>query len=69
MIPSRSSRPALCLALLLGTALAALPPRPAFAEEAAGGVAFEPSGTPFADVLAKAKAEGKPVFMDFFTEW
>ena len=33
------------------------------------GVQFE-SGTPaFADVLAKAKAAGKPVFIDFTTEW
>ena len=39
------------------------------AETPAVGVQFE-AGTPaFADVLAKAKAAGKPVFIDFTTEW
>ena len=33
------------------------------------GVAFEPGTPPFADVLAKAKAESKLVFVDFATEW
>ncbi len=33
------------------------------------GVAFEPGTPPFADVLAKAKAEQKLVFVDFATEW
>ena len=38
-------------------------------ETAKTGVVFE-EGTPaFADLLAKAKATSKPVFMDFFTEW
>src|SRR5437867_228320 len=35
----------------------------------AAGVAFEPGAPAFADVLAKAKAQGKPVFVDFTTDW
>ena len=31
----------------------------------AGGVAFEPGPPPLADVLAKAKAQKKSVFVDF----
>jgi hypothetical protein len=69
MDPSRRARSTVVAALLLGAALSALPSRTALAEGPAGGVAFEPAGTPFADALAKAKAQGKPVFMDFFTEW
>src|SRR5262245_24739094 len=40
---------------------------PGSAREA--GVAFEPGSPPWAEVLAKAKAAGKPVFVDFSTEW
>jgi hypothetical protein len=69
MDPSLRTRSAVVAALLLGAAVSAIPSRTAFAEGPAGGVAFEPAGTPFADVLAKAKAQGKPVFVDFFTEW
>ena len=37
-------------------------------EPTKGGVAFE-AGTPaFADVLAKAKAESRPVFLDFYSD-
>lgn len=36
---------------------------------AVAGVVFEPGPPPFADLLAKAKAEGKPIFIDFSTEW
>jgi thiol-disulfide isomerase/thioredoxin len=50
------------LAVAPGTALGGEEPAPA-------GVAFEPGTPPFADVLAKAKAEGKPAFLDFATEW
>lgn len=56
-------------------ALAAALPLPARADEvaapesAAWAVKFEPGTPPFADVLAKAKAEGRPVFLDFTTEW
>jgi len=34
----------------------------------AQGVAFEPGTPAFADVLAKAAAEKKPAFLDFFTD-
>lgn len=33
------------------------------------GVVFEPGTPRFADVLAKAKTEKKPVFIDFSTDW
>lgn len=36
---------------------------------AAGGVAFEPGTPAWSDVLAKAKAQAKPAFVDFSTEW
>jgi thiol-disulfide isomerase/thioredoxin len=35
----------------------------------AAGVQFEPGTPSFADVLAKSKESGKPVFIDFTTEW
>jgi len=35
----------------------------------AEGVVFEPGTPKFEDVLAKSKAEGKPVFIDFSTDW
>ncbi len=41
-------------------------PLPAAAE--GQGVAFEPGTPAFADVLAKAGTEKKPVFLDFFTD-
>lgn len=63
------ARAAFAAALLAVAFPAAVAPRAALAEEAKGGVAFEPKDTAFADVLAKAKAGGKPVFIDFFTEW
>ena len=37
-------------------------------ESPQSGVTFEPGSPRFADVLAKAKQQGKPVFIDFFTE-
>lgn len=37
-------------------------------DPAPAGVAFETGSPRFADVLAKAKEQGKPVFIDFFTE-
>jgi len=47
----------------------ATPPAPPVEKKAEVGVVFE-SGTPkFEDVLAKAKAAGKPVFIDFTTDW
>jgi len=42
-----------------------VPPPAASAE----GVAFEPGTPAFADVLAKSKETGKPVFIDFTTDW
>jgi thioredoxin-related protein len=39
------------------------------ADAAPQGIQFESGGPAFADVLAKAKAAGKPVFIDFQTEW
>jgi thiol-disulfide isomerase/thioredoxin len=33
------------------------------------GIAFEPGTPSFADALAKAKAAGKPLFVDFTTDW
>jgi hypothetical protein len=66
---SRRSRAVFAAALLAAVAPTALAPRILSAEEPAGGVAFEPKDTPFADVLAKAKAGSKLVFVDFFTEW
>ena len=35
----------------------------------AAGVVFEPGTPAFADVLAKSKESGKPVFIDFTTDW
>jgi hypothetical protein len=52
--------------LMLPTALA---PRAALAEEGKAGVVFEPKDATFAASLAKAREGGKPVFIDFFTEW
>jgi thioredoxin-related protein len=45
----------------------AKPAAPAAAAEA--GVVFEPGTPAWADVLAKAKAANKPVFVDFSTTW
>jgi thiol:disulfide interchange protein len=42
------------------------PAAPATAQEA--GVAFEPGTPALADVLAKAAAEKKPAFLDFYTD-
>ena len=39
------------------------------AKEAKNGIAFEAGAPVFVDVLSKAKAASKPVFLDFFTEW
>lgn len=66
MIEVRTLRLA-ALAVSLAAALAF----PARAEEETtrGGVAFEPGTPAFSDVLAKAKAQSKPVFIDFSTEW
>ena len=44
-------------------------PPAAGAPSSEGGVAFEPGTPAWADVLAKAKAAGKPVFVDFTTDW
>lgn len=57
------------VALLLTVALAS----PALAEDppaqdAQEGVAFEPGTPALADVLAKAGAQEKPAFLDFFTD-
>lgn len=41
-------------------------PAPAHAET---GVAFEPAGAKWADVVAKAEKDAKPIFIDFFTDW
>src|SRR5687767_10944887 len=60
-------RPLSVVSLLFASALAA----PALADDVrsgaapSAGVAFEPGPPAFADVLAKAKAEGKPIFLDF----
>lgn len=59
------------LALIL--APAALADEPSVASGGAApaeskGVAFEPGTPAFADVLAKAATEKKPVFIDFFTD-
>ena len=35
---------------------------------AAVGVAFMPAATTFPDALAKAKADAKPLFVDFFSD-
>jgi hypothetical protein len=71
----RSSLP-LAAATVLALALGAPPaagedaaPAPSAPQEAPAGARFEPGAPPFAEVLAKAKAEGKLVFLDFFTEW
>src|SRR5207237_418395 len=37
----------------------------AAARSSPGGVVFEPGPPPFAEALAKAKAAGKPLFIDF----
>ena len=64
---------ALGLALLATSASADEPPKPvegsAPAAAEAVGVAFEPGTPAFADVLAKATKETKPIFLDFFTDW
>ncbi|MHC5009496.1 MAG: hypothetical protein ACYTG6_00930 [Planctomycetota bacterium] len=36
---------------------------------AESAVEFLPGPPAFEEVLARAKAEGKPIFLDFFTEW
>lgn len=54
-----------CVVFFAASARAEEAPAP----EGPCGIAFE-KGTPaWADVLAKAKAEGKPAFVDFSTEW
>ncbi len=45
------------------------PSVPPAAKPAETGVAFEPGDPAFADVLAKAKEQGKSVFVDFMTDW
>lgn len=60
-------------AFAFALAFAAVTSAPAFAGEGTGaapesGVTFEPSTLSFEDVLAKAKAQSKPAFLDFFTE-
>jgi thiol-disulfide isomerase/thioredoxin len=62
----RSALPLAVSALLACAVLARAGDPPAAAPSA--GVAFEPGAPAFADVLAKAKAAGKPVFIDFFTQ-
>jgi thioredoxin-related protein len=63
-------RPICAAAVLLAlTSVALADDVPPVVSAAETGVAFE-AGTPsFADVLAKAKAENKPAFIDFATEW
>ena len=48
---------------------APVPAKPAVPAHAEGGVAFEPAGTKWADVVAKAERESKPIFADFYTDW
>lgn len=64
---SRFVVPGLIACVVLFAALARAEEAPA--PEGPRGIAFE-KGTPaWADVLAKAKAQGKPAFVDFSTEW
>ncbi len=61
------------LAALACATVALLSPAPALAGEeeakkSEGAVAFEPGPISFADSLAKAKAAGKPLFMDFWSD-
>jgi thiol-disulfide isomerase/thioredoxin len=67
------------LALVLSAIASVAAARTAFADDPApsapatpahaAGVEFEPGSTGFDQALAKAKAAGKPVFVDFSTEW
>lgn len=58
--------PVLLAVLIAPVALADEPAAPAAGE--AQGVAFEPGTPPLADILAKAAAEKKPAFLDFYTD-
>ena len=60
---------ALGTALLLALTLPA-PTMPAFAEDEKGRppLAFDEVNTPLADVVAKATAAKKPIFIDFFLD-